>query len=127
MLLKAIDNIDFDPDSYLAKKFAIMIFSYECSMKSIFVSLNSKRRKAIEIYDEKVMRSHNINEIYQKCKTLSKSRYKIIKKSFERTLPLIDSLGMKLRYSNDYFNIMKNEPMIERVFRAAIQSIIHSF
>ena len=117
MILNSMKESDFDPDSYMAKKFSLLIFSFECSLKSIFISLSNKRNCILEIYDDKVMTSHKISEIYPKCQILSKGRYRILSKSFEEHIAKIDGLGMKLRYSNDYFNVRKNEPMIEKVTR----------
>ena len=117
MILNSMKASDFDQDSYMAKKFSLIIFSFECSLKSIFISLSNKRSKILETYDEKFMRSHKISEIYPRCQALSKGRYKILTKSFEQHLADIDGLGMSLRYSNNYFNIRKNEPMIEKVTR----------
>lgn len=129
ILLASINDIDFDPKSYSAKKFALLIFSFECNLKSIFVSLSSKRKKVIDIYDEKIMRSHNLEQIYEKCKDLSNRRYRILSRSFEAQIRVIDDLGMKLRYSNDYYNIMNNEPMIARAFKESPSFLVtkHDF
>ena len=117
MILNSMNASDFDQDSYMAKRFALIIFSFECSLKSIFISLSNKRRKIIEIYDEEVMRSHKISEIYPRCQALSNGRYRILTKSFEQHLAEIDGLGMGLRYSNNYFNIRKKEPIFEKITR----------
>ena len=95
--------------SFEAKKFVILKFSVECSLKSLIVSFSKKNELPEAVYKKIRRYGHNIVRLYEECNMRSNHRYKLFSKSFASSISLINRFGVEIRYDLDFTKWFRNQ------------------
>ncbi|MDD5044863.1 MAG: hypothetical protein PHU91_03990 [Candidatus Omnitrophica bacterium] len=110
--------------SYEAKKFINLRFSFECSLKSLIMSLSNKYELASQAYEILRRHQHDLSNLYKECLSRGRRKYRIISPSFEPKLAKIDNLGIGIRYDLDFKTAYKRQSFRELFVDGPVSSVV---
>lgn len=117
LIYKMLDSKgDFVSMSFEAKKIINLLYPFECSLKSLVISL-SKKEESIEALNAILEKDNDLDSLYSECISRSKDRTQLISPSFVPMLAEIDKFGGNIIYNKNirtiYEKIAREEWFID--------------
>jgi len=112
--------------NFRAKAFVDLLMSIESSLKSIYIALSEDSMDLLKTYKEARKSSHDISELFEKCKKLADGKYHIFNKN-PKEFSDIKILRVDVRYSLDmwclvYLESIETLLMEEDILSRTIES-----